>query len=117
MTILMRPETLAMLLEMLGHEVLTEHEPNAALTRAKLEKPDVCLLDIGLPGMDGNELARHLRAMPETSSSTIIAITGYGREQISLTNNPAGFDHYFVKPVDAEKLIELLNNIEVAQSI
>lgn len=102
-------ETLCMLLEMLGHEVMTEHNPRTALEHAKVEKPNVCLLDIGLPGMDGNELARHLRAMPETANATIIAITGYGLEQIKLSE---GFNHYFVKPIETEKLIELLGNIQ-----
>ncbi|GAC1411597.1 MAG: hypothetical protein NVSMB6_12980 [Burkholderiaceae bacterium] len=99
---------LAMLLEEAGHQVLVEHEPCQALRRSKLEKPDVCLLDIGLPEMDGNELAQHLRAQPETAKAVLIAVTGYGQDGDRKRTLAAGFDHHLVKPLDTKKLAMIL---------
>ena len=99
---------LAMVLEAVGHEVLVEHDSLRALERARIECPDVFLLDIGLPHVDGNELARRLRARPESASSTLIAVTGYGQEQDRKSTADAGFDHHFVKPVEMQKLAALL---------
>ncbi|WP_158290160.1 ATP-binding protein [Ramlibacter sp. WS9] len=104
---------LAMLLGTWGHRVFVEHDPQRALDRARVEKPDVCLLDIGLPGMDGNELARRLRSQPETAQTVLIAVTGYGQEQDREAALAAGFDHHVAKPVDSATLIRLL---DVAQS-
>lgn len=95
---------LGMLLEAEGHAVFIEHESLRALERAKMESPQVCLLDIGLPGMDGNELAQHLRALPQTAGSLLVAITGYGHDSDRAKTLAAGFDHHLVKPVDAKKL-------------
>ncbi|TFW05222.1 response regulator [Oxalobacteraceae bacterium OM1] len=99
---------LAMLLESAGHAVLVEHSARSALERARAERPSVCLLDIGLPEMSGNELARQLRSQPETGQSILIAITGYGQEQDKRATAAAGFDHHFVKPVDTAHLLHLL---------
>ncbi|MEO7641971.1 MAG: ATP-binding protein, partial [Ramlibacter sp.] len=71
--------TLAMLLEALGHRVIVEHGSRVALERARTERPDVCLLDIGLPEIDGNQLARQLRVQSENAAATLIAVTGYGQ--------------------------------------
>jgi PAS domain S-box-containing protein len=100
--------SLAMLLQMSGHQVSIEYEPYAALERARVEAPDACLLDIGLPGMDGNELARRLRALPQTSRALLVAITGYGQDYDRTTSMEAGFDHYFVKPADIARLSAVL---------
>lgn len=102
---------LTMLLEASGHQVVVEHQPQQALLRAKTEVPQVCLLDIGLPGMDGNELAQRLRAQPETARSVLIAITGYGQENDRKQTQAAGFNHHFVKPVDTRKLLSILAEI------
>jgi PAS domain S-box-containing protein len=99
---------LAMMLEAAGHEVLVEHAPEQALVRARETKPQVCLLDIGLPGMDGNELARRLRAQPETAGAMLIAVTGYGQECDRKRTLEAGFDHHLVKPIDTRRLDALL---------
>lgn len=99
---------LALYLEASGHHVFIEHSSRQALARAVLDKPDVCILDIGLPEMDGNELARRLRAAAETAHTLLIAVTGYGHEKDKLNAATAGFDQFFVKPVDASKLVELL---------
>ena len=104
-------QMLAMFLEALGHQVLVEHGSRRALERARIEPPDVCLLDIGLPDLDGNELARRLRAQSETARAVLIAVTGYGQEQEREKVLAAGFDHHLVKPVDMAKLIALLAEI------
>lgn len=103
--------SLAMVLDAAGHQVVVEHEPYAALKRAQHTLSDVYLLDIGLPGMDGNELARCLRRIPTTTSPTLIAITGYGQTYDRDQALSAGFDHYFVKPADPTKLLHLLSTI------
>ncbi|MGZ5201274.1 MAG: ATP-binding protein [Telluria sp.] len=100
--------TLGMLLEACGHEVFVEHDSKRALERARAERPDACLLDIGLPEMDGNELARRLRAQPETAHAVLIAVTGYGQEQDRQRAFEAGFNYHLVKPVDMDKLAEVL---------
>jgi CheY-like chemotaxis protein len=102
---------LAMLLEASGHTVLVEHDPLRALAQARSARPDVCLLDIGLPEIDGNELARRLRAQPETAHSVLIAVSGYGQEQDRRAALEAGFSAHLVKPVDIEALTALLAGV------
>jgi signal transduction histidine kinase/ActR/RegA family two-component response regulator len=102
---------LAMLLENAGHEVMTENDPFVALERAQATRPDVCVLDIGLPRMDGNELARRLRATPAGRAATLIALTGYGQATDREKAAQAGFDHYLVKPPDPEALDSLLASV------
>jgi CheY-like chemotaxis protein len=104
-------DVLATLLELEGHRVLVETDACAALVRARHEKPEVMLLDIGLPTLDGYELARRLRQAPETASATLIALTGYGREEDRRRSHQAGFDHHLVKPVDPESLSSLLSSL------
>jgi CheY-like chemotaxis protein len=101
-------QMLAMYLETLGHQVLIEHSSQRAITCARLEKPDVYILDIGLPEMDGNELARRLKAAQETAHAFFIAVTGYGQEHDKLKTMEAGFHQHLVKPVDVGKLASLL---------
>ncbi|MCS0629491.1 ATP-binding protein [Telluria mixta] len=97
-------ETLGLLLEASGHRVSIEHDPQRALERARTEAPQVCLLDIGLPGMDGYELARRLRAQPATRHAFLVAITGYGQDSDRRLAAEAGFDKHLVKPIDLESL-------------
>ena len=99
---------LAMLLEIDGHQVAVEHHPLPALEHARAAPPHVCLLDIGLPDMDGNELAQRLRSQPETAHSLLVAITGYGQDTDRACAMDAGFDHYLVKPIDTAKLGDIL---------
>jgi CheY-like chemotaxis protein len=103
---------LAMFLEALGHKVFVEHGSKIGLERATAEKPDICMLDIGLPEMDGNELARRLRGQPDTANAVLIAVTGYGHAQDMAKSKAAGFDHHLVKPVDATKLLALISDIQ-----
>jgi CheY-like chemotaxis protein len=102
-------QMLALYLETLGHRVLIEHSSQRALACAKLERPDACILDIGLPDMDGNELAFQLRAEQKTAHALLIAVTGYGQEHDKLNSMAAGFDQHLVKPVDVSKLADLLD--------
>jgi PAS domain S-box-containing protein len=102
---------LAMLLEMEGHSVAVEHEPMRALAKAAEFLPDACLLDIGLPGMDGYELARRLRGTASTANATLIALTGYGNKYGRETSVSAGFDHYFVKPAKTCELMAVLAGV------
>jgi PAS domain S-box-containing protein len=104
--------TLGMLLEACGYLVDVEHESHRALERARHQRPGVALLDIGLPDMDGNELARRLRADPQTGAIVLVAVTGYGQEQDRRAAFEAGFDHHLVKPVDMDELAALLARIE-----
>ncbi|MES2351207.1 MAG: ATP-binding protein [Pseudomonadota bacterium] len=99
---------LAMLLEVNGHAVYAENSSQAGLARVQECAPDVCLLDIGLPGMDGYQLARRIRALPGLVQPTLIAVTGYGQEQDRLKTREAGFEHHLVKPVDPDELGKLL---------
>ena len=107
-------ETLSMLLDAAGHEVEVEHDSRRALERARTAPPDVFLLDIGLPEIDGNELARRLHAQPETAGSVLIAVSGYGQEQDKRAAREAGFRHHLVKPVDFDQLAELLASVHGA---
>jgi PAS domain S-box-containing protein len=101
-------ELLAEVLEHVGMAVRVEQSPRAALDFARAAVPPVCILDIGLPDMDGNELARRLRALPGMEHVLLIALTGYGRPQDRAAALAAGFDHHLVKPVDMQKLVRLL---------
>jgi CheY-like chemotaxis protein len=103
--------TLANLLEAVEHEVIVANDGAEALDRSKAANVDVFILDIGLPDMDGNELARTLRAHPQTAGVTLIALTGYGQAQDIVRTREAGFDFHLVKPVDVERLGKLLRNV------
>lgn len=102
---------LALLLEAAGHEVMVEHKALAGLQRALRDKPAVCILDIGLPDMDGNELARQLRAQPDLAGALLIAATGYGSDRDKESVLAAGFDHHLVKPIDSSALFTLLAEV------
>jgi CheY-like chemotaxis protein len=101
-------QTLSLLLESEGYEVVVENSAAAALRRAAVRAPQVCLLDIGLPGMDGFELAQRLRALPGMATCRLVAITGYGQQSDRNKSLAAGFDHHLVKPVDLAALLALL---------
>ena len=107
-------DLLAMFLETSGHNVVVQYSSADALEKAAVEKYDVFLLDIGLPDMDGNELARRLRTSPQSAHATLIAVTGYGQEYNRESSIAAGFDYYFVKPANPKLLVELLAEINPA---
>ena len=104
-------ETLSMLLQTVGYQVIMEYESASALHVAQLEAPDVCILDIGLPGMNGNELARRIRNYPGTASSFLIALSGYSESHNREEALKAGFDQYMTKPLDISKLQTLLADV------
>jgi PAS domain S-box-containing protein len=101
-------DTLAMLLSAKGHRVSVEHDAERALQRAEREAPAVMLLDIGLPGMDGYELARRLRALAGTAGAVLVALTGYGQKSDRERSAQAGFDHHMVKPANPAQLDAIL---------
>ena len=95
---------------MLGHEVALAEDGPAALAAAAAAPPDVVLLDIGLPGMDGYEVAARLRAAG-LSRAALVALTGYGREGDVQRSRGAGFDQHLVKPVELAQLQRIIANL------
>ena len=107
-------ESLALLLRVEGHDVQVSHDGAEALAAVANFSPDVVLLDIGLPGMDGYEVARRLRGHPATESSLLVALTGYGQEDDIRRSREAGIDHHFVKPADLAALTTLFASVRSA---
>ncbi|HEY1066933.1 MAG TPA: response regulator, partial [Pirellulales bacterium] len=103
--------SLAMLLTFCGDDVRTASGGAKALELAREFRPRIVLLDIGLPGMDGYDLARRLREQPGGDGLLLIAITGYGQEEDRRRSVAAGFDHHLIKPVDLNALQEVLRSI------
>jgi len=101
-------ESLAMLLRVLGAEVALAHSGRNALECVDTFRPDVVVLDIGMPGMDGYEVARRIRSNPENRHISLIALTGWGQEEDRKRSVAAGFNHHLVKPADIEQLRQLL---------
>jgi signal transduction histidine kinase/ActR/RegA family two-component response regulator len=101
-------DSLAMLLRRHGHEVHTAGSGEEALVQARTHRPELAILDIGMPDMTGYEVARRLRSEAWGPSMTLIALTGWGqRDDLAAAKN-AGFDHHMTKPTDVERLLELL---------
>jgi CheY-like chemotaxis protein len=105
-------ESMSMLFELWGHEVVCAYDGRAALAAAAKYRPDAVFLDIGLPGMDGYEIAERLREQPESAHTVLVAITGYGQDEDRRRSREAGIDHHLVKPVAPETLQRLLDSIE-----
>ena len=101
--------SLATLLELSGHETRMSHDGEGAVREAEAFGPDVVLLDIGLPGMDGLEAARRIRALPGGRRILLVAVTGWGQEHDRRRSREAGFDHHVVKPLRAAALESLLS--------
>jgi len=108
-------ETLAQLLELTGYEVMQAYDGATALARAAQFLPEIVLLDIGLPDMDGYEVAQALRLMDGLASVTLVALTGWGSEQDRLRSSEAGFDLHLTKPVDFMALKAALAQVESRQ--
>lgn len=101
-------DTLGQLLRLGGHQVEVAYTGPVALLAAERHKPDVILLDLGLPRLDGYRVAETLRQLPQTKDALIIAVTGYGDEATRERCREAGFDLQLLKPVSVEKILELL---------
>jgi len=101
-------EMLAAVLNGDGHQALIAHDGRTALRLAAEHQPDLVFLDIGLPDMDGFEVARRLKGEPRLAGVRLVALTGFGQEEDRRQSLAAGFDHHMVKPVDMKALREVL---------
>jgi len=100
--------SLALLLAASGHTVRTAHDGPAALAALADEAAEVVLMDIGLPGIDGYEVARRIRRLPAADRMVLVAMTGYGQERDRQLAREAGFDHHLVKPADFADVLGIL---------
>jgi PAS domain S-box-containing protein len=105
-------QSLELLLRLEGHQVRIVHDGPEALAAASKHRFDVLLMDIGLPGMSGYEVARRLRQQPETGNPLLVAVTGYAEDEARRLSRDAGFDHHLVKPVDPEEILALLASVQ-----
>ena len=103
--------SLAMILNLGGHETASVYTAVDALQRAASFRPDVVLLDIGLPGMDGYEVAQKMRELPGLRDIRLVAVTGYGRSDDRIRARDAGFDDHLTKPVEFAVLERTLAGI------
>lgn len=108
-------EVMAMLLESWGHHVHVSHDALHALDAAQRLRPDLMLLDIGLPGLNGYAVARRLRGMPELEGMRLVALTGYGQPEDLRLAHDAGFDDHLLKPVDLARLGHIIESISPAR--
>jgi CheY-like chemotaxis protein len=108
-------ETLRMLLELAGHEVFEAEEGGRGLELLRSKRPQIALIDVGLPGLDGYDVAKRFRAQALNSEVVLVALTGYGTEDARRRSREAGFDHHLVKPVKAEFLDELLAQVAAGE--
>jgi CheY-like chemotaxis protein len=101
--------TLSILLKLVGFDVETVHNGRDAVITAKNRTPDVLLLDIGLPGLNGYQVARLFRSDDQLKAVFIIAISGYSHDMFLQHSTPGDFDHHFTKPVDFKTLLPLIS--------
>jgi signal transduction histidine kinase/ActR/RegA family two-component response regulator len=104
-------ESLGRLLQLAGHEVYQASDGPQALALAAEKRPDLIMLDIGMPGMDGYEVTRRIRAEPWGQAMVLVAVTGWGQDSDRRRSREAGFDSHWVKPLDAQKLGALLGTL------
>jgi CheY-like chemotaxis protein len=104
-------ESMSMLFELWGHEVICVYDGRTALETAAKYRPDAVFLDIGLPGMDGYEIAERLRDLPQSARTILVAITGYGQDDDRRRSREAGIDHHLIKPVAPETLQKLIDSL------
>lgn len=103
-------ESLAMLLRLDGHEVELARNGRDALALFESMRPEFAILDIGMPGLNGYEVARRIRAQTASTGVTLIALTGWGQDADKARAAQAGFDHHFTKPVEPTELARLIAN-------
>jgi CheY-like chemotaxis protein len=109
-------ESLMLLLELMGLQVRVAGNGNVALAEARTRRPDVMLVDIGLPGMNGYQLARAIRSDPALAGIALVALTGYGQEDDRRQALLAGFDHHLVKPVEVDHIQRLMAELSTANA-
>jgi PAS domain S-box-containing protein len=107
-------ESLAMLLQTFGHEVRTAFDGQEGVRTARTFRPDLVLMDIGLPGLNGYDAARAIRSEPWGRRVRLVALTGWGSDEDRRRSHEAGFDHHLVKPVDFDDVLEVLADVERA---
>ena len=105
-------ESLALLLRLGGHEVRVAHDGPAALALAEADPPEVALLDLGMPGMDGYELAGRFRGHPALRDVLLVALTGWGQAEDRRRTAAAGFDHHLVKPVEPDRIQDVMRSLK-----
>jgi signal transduction histidine kinase len=108
-------ESLARVLQLSGHEVFSACNGSVALQSAERHLPDVALLDVGMPLLDGYEVARRIRAEPWGKNVLLVAVTGWGQEADRRRSREAGFDSHLIKPLDLEELTKLLTRLPTAR--
>ena len=108
-------DSLCMLLKLAGAEVDVAYDGPGALAAVPVHRPHIVLLDVGMPGMDGYELAQRIRAHPLYQDITMIALSGWGQVEDRLRSHAAGFRHHLTKPVDFDVLQALLRSLEYAR--
>lgn len=101
-------ETFRMMLELAGHEVLEAEEGRSGLELLRSALPDIAVIDVGLPGLDGYEIASRFRREPQSSRVMLVALTGYGTPEARERSRQAGFDHHLIKPIDPDVLREIM---------
>jgi len=101
-------ESMAMLLQVAGHDTYKAHDGYSAIAAAERLRPDAVLLDIGLPGLNGYEVCSRIRREPWGKQMVLVALTGWGQEEDRQQSSEAGFDAHMVKPVDHDALLEFL---------
>src|SRR5262249_48823947 len=104
----------AMWLENMGHSVKVARTGPEGLALVRESQPHLVLCDVGLPGMDGVEVCRHVKALPAASHPVMVALTGWGMEAARKRTRDAGFDHHLVKPVAPDKLRDILDTVHSA---
>ncbi len=109
-------QSFSMLLRALGNTVYTAHDGMEAVDAAKEHTPDVILLDIGLPVLNGYEAARRIRLEPTLKKVVLIALTGYGQNADRLNALQAGFDHHLVKPARLDQLQKILSTVPIGEA-
>jgi CheY-like chemotaxis protein len=101
-------QSLAMLLRLEGHDVRVAHDGRAALAAVEADPPELVFLDIGMPVMNGYDVARRLRQRPGLERLVLVAMTGWGQEEDRRRSQEAGFDHHLVKPAEPKTVRQLL---------
>jgi CheY-like chemotaxis protein len=108
-------DSLALLIELMGHAVEIAYDGEAALQAAEQFRPDIVLLDLGMPKLDGFEVSRRIRALPWGASVRLVAQSGWGQDEDRRRSAEAGFDHHLVKPIDPAALEALMQALAAAR--